>query len=157
MATSPTSHGQMRVRGPSVGSSGSIDRTEAKHRMESWIFVGFRLKSSEYVVIRMGEPITARTIGRRPVSERWANRPGRRQEAVVRHMGERHGRDHELDEATLPKPPAETGQSKSVYLKQSDFDAPGLIQGCSGCRAMREGIRAQGQSVVCRARMEELL
>ena len=57
----------------------------------------------------------------------------------------------------LPKPPAEAGLSKRVYLKQSDFDAHGLILACSRCRALREGIRAQGHSVVCRARMEEVL
>ena len=44
-----------------------------------------------------------------------------------------------------------------MHLKQSDFDAHGLTQGCPGCRAMREGIRAQGHSAICRARMEELL
>ena len=45
-------------------------------------------------------------------------------------------------------------QSKRVYLTQSDFDAHGLTQGCAGCRAMREGIRAQGHSAVCRARLQ---
>ena len=45
---------------------------------------------------------------------------------------------------------------KRVYLKQSDFDAHGLTQGCLGCRAMREGIRAQGHTAICRARIEEL-
>ena len=58
---------------------------------------------------------------------------------------------------TKPSFPSEAGQSKRVYLKQSDFDAHGLTQGCPGCRAMREGIRAQGDSAICRARMEELL
>ena len=57
----------------------------------------------------------------------------------------------------LPKPPAEAGPSKRVHLKQSDFDAHGLTLGCPGCRAMREYIRAQGHSPICRARMEELL
>ena len=33
----------------------------------------------------------------------------------------------------------------------------GLSQVCPGCRATREGIRAQGHSAICRARMEELL
>ena len=83
--------------------------------------------------------------------------PGHRQAAAVRPMGERRDRNHEPDEALLPKPPAEAGPSKRVYLKQSDFDAHGLTQGCPGCRAMREGIRAQGHSAICRARMEELL
>ena len=63
----------------------------------------------------------------------------------------------ELDEAPLPKPPAEAGLSKRVHLKLSDFDAHGLTQVCPGCRAMREGIRAQGHLAVCRARMKELL
>ena len=146
------------------------DRSKAEDRMESGIFVGFRMKSSEYILIANGEAITARTIRRKPVPERWTNpeeiinipvwpwdRPGHRQEAAVRPMGERRDRNHEPDEALLPKPPAEAGPSKRVYLKQSDFDAHGLTQGCPGCRAMREGIRAQGHSVICRARMEELL
>ena len=47
-------------------------------------------------------------------------------------MGERRGLNHELDEALLPKPPAEAGPLKRVYLKQSDFDAHGLTQECPG-------------------------
>ena len=146
------------------------DRTKAEDRMETGIFVGFRMKSSEYILIATGEAATARTIRRRPVPERWTNpeeivnipvwpwdRPGHRQAAAVRPMGERRDRNDEPDEALLPKPPAEAGPSKRVYLKQSDFDAHGLTQGCPGCRAMREGTRAQGHSAICRARMEELL
>ena len=146
------------------------DRTNAEDRMEPGKFVGFRMKSSEYILIANGEATTARTIRRRPVPERWTNleeivntpvwpwdRPGHRQAAAVRPMGERRDRNHEPDEALLPKPPAEAGPSKSVYLKQSDFDAHGLTQGCPGNRAMREGIRAQGHSAICRARREELL
>ena len=104
------------------------------------------------------------------VSEKWANpeeiinvpvwprdRPGHRQEAAIRPVGERRERNTELDEAPLAKPPADAGPSKRVHLEQSDFDAHGLTQGCPGCRPMREGIRAQGHSAVCRARMEELL
>ena len=68
------------------------------------------------------------------MSEMWANpeeiisvlvwlwdRPGHRQEAAVRPMGERRGRNHELDEAHRPNPPAETGRSKRVYLNQPSF------------------------------------
>ena len=134
------------------------------------MFVGFRMKYSEYILIANGEATTVRTIRRRPVSERWANpeeiinvpvcpwdRPEHRQEAGVRPMGARRERNHELDEAPFPKPPAGAGPSERVYLKQSDFDARGLTQGCPGCRAIREGMRAQGHSAVCRARMEELL
>ena len=146
------------------------DRTKAEDRMEPGIFVGFRMKSSEYILIANGEATTARTITRRSVPERWTNpeeivnipvwawdRPGHRQAGAVRPMGERRDRNHEPDEALLPKPLAEAGPSKRVYLKQSDFDAHGLTQECPGCRAMGRGMRAQGHSAICRARMEELL
>ena len=43
------------------------DRTKAEDRI---IFVGFRMKSSEYILIANGEATTARTIRRRPVLER---------------------------------------------------------------------------------------
>ena len=128
------------------------------------------MKYSEYILIANGEATTARTIRRRPVSERWANpeeiinvpvcpwdRPEHRQEAGVRPMGARRERKHELDEAPFPKPPAGAGPSERVYLKQSDFDARGLTKGCTVCRAIREGMRAQGHSAVSRARIEELL
>ena len=115
------------------------DRTKAEDRMEPGFFVGFRMKSSEYILIANGEATTARTIRRRPVPERWTNpeeivstpwdRLGHRQPAAVRPMGERRDRNHEPDEALLPKPPAEAGPPKRVYLKQSDFDAHGLTQG----------------------------
>ena len=52
----------------------STDRTKAEDRMESGTFVGFRMKSGEYILIASGEAITARTFRRRLVSERWANR-----------------------------------------------------------------------------------
>ena len=113
--------------------------------MEPGIFVGFRMKSNEYILIANGEATTARTIRRRPVPERWTNpeeivnipvwpwdRPGHRQAAAARPMGKRRDRNHEPDEALLPKPPAEAGPSKRVYLKQSDFDAHGLTQGVPG-------------------------
>ena len=120
------------------------DRTRAEDRMESGIFVGFQLKSSEYILFANGEAIIGRTIRSRLVSERSANPEeiisvsghgtdfGHRQEAAVRPMGERRGLNHELDEALLPKPPASAGPSKRVYLKQSDFDAHGLTQECPG-------------------------
>ena len=41
------------------------DRTKAEDRMEPGIFVGFRMKSSEYILIANGEATTARTIRRR--------------------------------------------------------------------------------------------
>ena len=104
------------------------------------------------------------------MSERWANpeeiisvlvcpwdRPGHRQEAAVRPVGERRGLSHELDEAPFPKPPAEAGPLKREYLNKSDFDAHGLTHWCPGCRAMREGTRAQGYPAVFCARVEELL
>ena len=125
------------------------DRTKAEDRMEPGIFVGFRMKSSEYILIANGEATTARTTRRKQVSEKWANpeeiinvpvwpwdRLGHRQAAAVRPVGERRERNTKLDEALLPKPPADTGPSKRVYLKQSDFDAHGMTQGCPGCRTM---------------------
>ena len=38
------------------------DRTKAEDRMVSGVFVGFRLKSSEYIVVADGEATTGRTI-----------------------------------------------------------------------------------------------
>ena len=49
------------------------DRTQAEDRMASDTFVGFWMKSSEYILLAIGEAITARTIRRKLVSERWAN------------------------------------------------------------------------------------
>ena len=40
----------------------STDRTKAEDRMELGIFVGFRMKSSEYILIANGEATTARTM-----------------------------------------------------------------------------------------------
>ena len=49
------------------------DRTKVEDRMESGIFVGFQIKSCECILIANEEAITARTIRRRPVPDRWAN------------------------------------------------------------------------------------
>ena len=49
------------------------DRTKAEDWMESGMFVGFQMKPSEYILIASGESKNARTIQRRPVSERWSN------------------------------------------------------------------------------------
>ena len=51
------------------------DRMKAEDRMESCILFGFRMKSSEYMLIVSGDAINARTIWKRLVSERWTN-PG---------------------------------------------------------------------------------
>ena len=48
-------------------------RTKADDRVESGMFGGVRLKSCEYIVIANREAISAGTIGRRLVPERWAN------------------------------------------------------------------------------------
>ena len=40
------------------------DRTKTEDRMESRILVGFRMKSSEYMLTVSGEAILASTIGR---------------------------------------------------------------------------------------------
>ena len=141
----------MRVRGTNVVSSGSVDRSN-EGRMDSGTFVGFPTKSSECILIATGEAISARTIPRRPVSERRANpeeivnvpvwpwdRPGHQEEAAVRPMGQRRERNLERDEAPIPKAPAEAAPSMRVSLKQSDVEAQGLRQLCLGCRAVREG------------------
>ena len=49
------------------------DRTKAEDRKESGMFVGFRMKSIEYIFIANGEAITPGPIRRQPVLERWAN------------------------------------------------------------------------------------
>ena len=49
------------------------DRTKTETRMETGIFGGFLMKSSEYILSANGEATTARTIRRRPVSGMWAN------------------------------------------------------------------------------------
>ena len=70
VARSRTPRGQMRVRERVWYRVGPLtDRTKAEDR----IFVGFRMKSSAYILIANGEATTAPTIRRRPVSERWAN------------------------------------------------------------------------------------
>ena len=48
-------------------------RMKAEDRMESGMFVGFRMKSREYILIANGEAITARTIRRKLASKRWSN------------------------------------------------------------------------------------
>ena len=117
------------------------------------------MKPSECILIANGEATTARTIWKRFVSERWANpqetinvlvwpwnRPGLRQEAAVRPMGERRESNPELDEAHVEESVLETVRFRRTRPHT----------GCLGCRAIREGIQAQGPSAVCRARMEEL-
>ena len=47
-------------------------RTEAEDRMESGIMACFWLKLAEYFAIASGEALTARTLWRRLVRERWA-------------------------------------------------------------------------------------
>ena len=55
--------------GSVCGLGPSTVRTDAEDRMESGIFVGFQLKSSEYIA--NGESITARTSQRKLAFERW--------------------------------------------------------------------------------------
>ena len=48
-------------------------RSKAEARMIEGVFVGFRLKSSEYVVVAEGQIMMARAIRRKPDEERWSN------------------------------------------------------------------------------------
>ena len=144
-------------------------RSKAEDRMVEGIFVGFRLKSGEYLVIADGEVRTARTIRRRTEEERWErpaalidipvlpwDRPGQPRASAVRPAGDR-GRELDAERVDLPEPPSEGGCSKRVYLKQSDFAKHGLTESCPGCRAIRLGIRPQGHTAACRVRMETAL
>ena len=153
-----TPHGQMRVRGTSVVSRvGPLtDRTKAQNKMD------FRVKCSEYILIANGEAITARTIWRRLVPETLAN-PCHGTDLDTSKKRQFDPLESGVDATTnLTKHPFQSrllkqDRRKSVYLKQCVLDAHGLTQGCPRCGAMREGIRAQGTSLVCRARTEELL
>ena len=132
-------------------------------------FVGFKLRTSEYVVIADGEAIAARTIKRMPDGDRWSepekildvgvlpwDQPGRPWAEAVRPAGERDQAE-KVAESHLPPPPAGTGHARRVYLKHGDFLEHGLSESCPGCRAIKLGIKAQGHSAACRARMEDAL
>ena len=49
------------------------------------------------------------------------------------------------------------GHTRRVHLKHGVFIEHGLWESCPGCRAMKLGLRAQGHSPACRARMEDAL
>ena len=130
----------MRVRERSVVSSGSIDRSDEGRRQDS-----------EFILVANGDAIPARTIRRRRVSGRcvsvWPwNRAGHRQEGAwdsgvdaTPNLTKHHFLSRLLQQDR---------RRESAHIGQSNFDASGLTQGCSGCRAMREGIRAQGHQAV---------
>ena len=58
--STPTRFAPRNVRVFRVGPL--TNRTKAEDRMEPGIFVGFQMKSSEYILIVNGEAITARTV-----------------------------------------------------------------------------------------------
>ena len=143
--------------------------TKAEDRMVEGRFVGFKLRTGEYVVITDGEAVAARTIKRMPEGDRWSepekildvgvlpwDQPGRPRAEAVRPAGERD-REEKVVESHLPPPPAGTGHARRVYLKHGDFLEHGLSESCPGCRAIKLGIKAQGHSAACRARMEDAL
>ena len=144
-------------------------RSKADDRMTEGRFVGFQLKTGQYLVISGGEVVAARTVKRMPEEDRWKDpehildvgvlpwdQPGRPRAEAVRPAGERDQAE-KVVEAHLPPPPAGQGLPRRVYLKHGDFVAHGLTESCPGCRAIKLGTRAQGHSAACRARMEEAL
>ena len=46
------------------------------------------------------------------------------------------------------------GKGRRLYIGKADLMNHGLTEGCLGCRCLAEGMRAQGHSEGCRARLE---
>ena len=121
VARSRIPHGKMRVRGTSVVSSGSIDRSnEGRRRDGIWLLHRFPAEIQRGLFEYERRSDTCSDIMVETCARKMANyeeiisaplwpcdRLGHRQEAPVRPMEERLGCNHELDEAPLPKPPAE--------------------------------------------------
>ena len=144
--------------------------SKADDRMVEGRFVGFQLKTGQYIVVANGEIVAARTIRRMPAEERWKDpekvldvgilpwdQPGRARSECVRPGGSRDQEGPAAASVPPPPPPAGSGHSRRVYLKHSDFLEHGLSESCPGCRAVKLGVRAQGHSAACRARMEDAL
>ena len=122
---------------------GAVDSTKDDDRKESVIFIGYGLKSSEYIMTSNGRAVTAQTVQTRGETERWPwDRAGRRRTQLFDRMGVRRGHDRERDKEVLPRSPAEAGFAKSA------FDVHGLTEACLGCRAMRWRIRAPYTAVL---------
>ena len=159
---SRTPRGQMHVRGTSVVSSGSTERSNKGRRQDGiWHIRWLPAEASTFWLRKAKrwrsdhpEETSVKKVGQPEKIWPW-NRPWHWQDAAVRHMWERRGRNHEFDEAPLPKPLGEIGPSKrvpeTIRLRRTQLDPRVPWR-----RAMREGTRAQGHSAVCRARMEEL-
>ena len=165
MARSRTPHGQMRVRRTNECGIEWVRRQIERRPKTGWNQAHssfFRMKSSECIVIAKGEARTVGTIRSRPVSERWANHKRPQHSSLA--MGPTWTQKRQFDPCVSgvnvtpnwTKHPSPSRLLKQD-LKQSDIDAHALTQGCPGCRAMPEGMRAQGHATVCRARMKELL
>ena len=132
-------------------------------------FFGYKLRTSEYVVVSDGESFAARTIKIMPEEDRWSelekildvrvlpwDHLGRPRAEAVRPVGDRDWED-KAAEAQLRPPSAGSGHARRVCLKHCDFIEHSLSESCPGCRAMKLGLRAQGRSPACWARMEDAL
>ena len=132
-------------------------------------FVGCQLKTGQYIVVVNGEIVAARAIRRMLDEERckapekvldvgivpW-DQPGRARAEVVR-LGGNCDREGQAPAPVLSPHCPRAGHSRWVYLKRSDFLDQHLSKGCPGCWAVKLGIRTQGHSAACCARMEDAL
>ena len=126
------------------------------------VWLGLEKKTNETKIGTSSGVIRARTVKRRPISERWNKEliftvvgtpwnpaPGTASGALKTAAivpGEEDG---------LADMPGEAiAQARRAKILRRDFDDISFTQGCPGCTALRSKARAQNHSEICRQRVE---
>lgn len=140
----------------------SHPRSNMEANFNEGIFLGMRLRSVEIVVGTRRVVVKARSVRRRPESERWDKEvgsnirgspqtlvPGRGGYRIPTAATRRRSTQTSARQRIEPLAPL---QSRKMYVTGSMLKCYGVKEGCPGCRALDTG-RAVTHSDVCRDRL----
>ena len=126
-------------------------------------YIGYNKSSNTYLLINEAGPVSARTMRRRPESERWSSEKLVQIQATPWSVYERPDirvrfRDADAPDDGVQRDP--TVAIRNMRLNKRDFDQYGYTDGCVQCEYTRRIGRTQPgriHTAACRARMIEAI
>ena len=141
---------------------------EIKNKMEprfiEGVWLGITTDGKEHVVGPSEGVVRARTVKRRPYSERWSIEDVKSIKGIPARPNPEDGSTTipiriRIQGDILEETPPEGHEPvrRRLMLQKKDFGKHGFTEGCQGCRQVEQGGYARDHNPTCRKRMEELI
>ena len=141
-------------------------------RWEPGTWLGFEPRTDEVRIGTASGIVKARSVRRRPESERWnaeairkivgtpwepvpgkSNEAGKLGEIIV----DVPGKDADAPHVHVPEPIEPGLNARRMNISKEEIERLRYLDGCSGCRPLRVGARQTSHSDGCRSRIVESL